>query len=106
MLMGLWQNQKKGTLIRHADLFLPVSSLAVSMIKLPFRALLMAFVGSPPLGAPGLIAAWLATIAMSAIAVRANKEHGVALLAETNSVQENRVTVSSALGKNDPVALD
>ena len=63
------------------------------MIELPFRALLMAFVGLPPLGAPGIIAAYVAAIAVAAIAVRANKEHSVALLPETNPVQENRVTV-------------
>ena len=63
------------------------------MIKLPFRALLMAFVGLPPLGAPGLIAAWVAAVTMSAIAVRADEEHGVALRAETNSVQQNRAAV-------------
>ena len=63
------------------------------MIEFPFRALLMAFVGLPPLGAPGLIAAWVAAVTMSAIAVRADEKHSVALRAETNPVQENRVTV-------------
>jgi len=67
--------------------------LIVSMIELPFRALLMAFVGLPPLSAPGLVAAWVAAIAVSAIAMRADQEHGVALLAETHPVQQNRVTV-------------
>ena len=71
----------------------PVSTLAVSMVELPFRALLMAFIGLPPLVATGFIAARVAAIAMSAIAMRADKEHRVALLTEAHPVQENRVTV-------------
>ena len=63
------------------------------MVELPFRALLMAFVGSSALHAPGLIAAWVAAIAVPAIAVRADEEHRVALRAETNPVQENCITV-------------
>jgi hypothetical protein len=67
----------------------PVLTLAVTMIEPPFRALLVSFVGPLPLLAPGLIAACSAAIAVSAIAVRANKEHGVALRTETNSIEEN-----------------
>jgi hypothetical protein len=63
------------------------------MIEQPFRALLMAFVGLPALLAPGQLATRAATIAVAAIAVRADEEHSVALLAETNPVQKNRVAV-------------
>jgi hypothetical protein len=63
------------------------------MVELPFRALLMAFVGLPALSAPRLTAAGVTAITVSAIAVRADEKHGVALLPETNSMQENRVTV-------------
>ena len=63
------------------------------MIEQPFRALLMALVGLPPLLAPGPVAAQSTAIAVSAIAVRADKEHSVALLAETNPVLEKRVAV-------------
>ena len=63
------------------------------MIELSFRALLMAFVGLSALIAPGLTAAGITAITVSAIAVRADEKHRVALLPETNSVQENRVTV-------------
>ncbi len=70
-----------------------VLTLIVSVIELPFRALLMALVGLLALGAPGLTAAGVTAIAVSAVAMRADEEHGVALLPETNSVQENRVTV-------------
>jgi len=63
------------------------------MVELPFRALLMAFVGLPPLGAPGLIAACVAAVTMSAIAVRADQKYREALRAATNPVQQNRVTV-------------
>ena len=63
------------------------------MVKLPFRALLMAFVGLPPLDASGLTAARVTAITVSAIAVRADEKHGMALLPETNPLQENHVTV-------------
>lgn len=85
-------------MIRHAGLFLPASAavlaLTVAMIELPFGALLVAFVGLPPLLSAGLIAAGDAAIAVPAIAVRAEEKHGVAVLPETNSMKENRFAVN------------
>ena len=84
-------------MIRHAGCFLtaspPVFPLVVVMIELPVRALLVPFIGFPPLLTPGLIAAVGAAIAVSAIAVRADVKHRVALPAATNSKIENRFAV-------------
>ncbi|MBK5294725.1 MAG: hypothetical protein JJE04_23990 [Acidobacteriia bacterium] len=84
-------------MIRHAGLFLtaavPVVPLVPVMIEPPFRALLVPSVGPPPLLPAGLIAAWGAAIAVSAITVRADEEHCLALLTETNSMKENRFAV-------------
>jgi hypothetical protein len=63
------------------------------MVELPFRALLMAFIGASALDAPGLTAAGATAITVSAIAMRADEKRGVALRAATNPVQEDRVTV-------------
>ena len=63
------------------------------MIELPTRAPLVPFVGFPSLLKPGLIAALGAAIAVSAIAVRADVKHRVALLTATNSIKENRFAV-------------
>jgi hypothetical protein len=85
-------------MIRHASLLLtappPVIPLAVAVIESAFRALLMASVGAPPLLPAGVCAAPAAAIAMSAIAVGADKEHCVALLTETDSLKENRFAVN------------
>ena len=85
-------------MIRHAGLFLPapapVLALAVAMIELAFGALLVPLVGLPPLSSAGLIAACDAAIAVPAIAVRAEEKHGVAVVAETNSMKENRVVMN------------
>ena len=85
-------------MIRHASLLLtappPVIPLAVAVVEPPFRALLVAGVGAPPLLPAGVCAAPAAAIAMSAIAVGADEEHGVALLTETDSLKENRFAVS------------
>ena len=84
-------------MIRHAGCFLtaapPVFPLVVVMIELPIRALLAPLIGLPPLLTPGLTAAFGAAIAMSPIAVRADEEHRVTLVTQTNSMQENRFAV-------------
>jgi hypothetical protein len=85
-------------MIRHASLLLtaslPVIPLAVAVVESAFRALLVASVGAPSLLPAGVCATPAAAIAMSAIAVGANEEHGVALLTETDSLKENRFAVS------------
>ena len=85
-------------MIRHASFLLtaapPVLPLAVAVIEPPFRALLVASVGAPPLSPAGFFAARVAAIAMSAITVGADEEHGVALLTETNSLKEHRFAVN------------
>ena len=63
------------------------------MIEPPFGALLVPFVGLPPLLETRLIAACRAAIAVSAIAVRADEKHCLALLTETNSMTEHRFAV-------------
>ena len=63
------------------------------MIELPVRALLVPFVGLPPLLMTGLIAAPGAAIAVSAVAVPADEKHCVALLTATDSMKENRFAV-------------
>ena len=84
-------------MIRHAALFwtasLPVFPLVVVMIEPPSVALLMPFIGFPPLLPAGLITALGAAIAVSAIAVLADEKHCVAALTATNSVKENRIAV-------------
>src|SRR2546423_10488211 len=85
-------------MIRHAGVSLmappPVIPLTVAVVEPAFRALLVAGVGAPSLLPAGVCAAPLAAIAMSAIAMGADKEHGVALLAGTDSLNENRFAVS------------
>lgn len=66
-------------MIRHRDaLLLPaamaVRTLAVAMIERAFRATLVALIGAAPLLAPGVSTALPAAVAMSAIAVLAEKE--------------------------------
>jgi len=66
-------------LIRHARLRLTAAAvlpLTVAMIEPPFRALLVAAVGAPPLLAAGLLAALVAAVAVSAIAVRTDRVGG------------------------------
>ncbi len=60
------------------------------MIELPFGALLVASVGAPPLLPAGLLAALVAAVAVSAVAVRADEENRVAALAKANSLPQNR----------------
>jgi hypothetical protein len=81
-------------LIRHGRLPLTkaaaVFPLTIPMIELSFGALLVAAVGTPPLPAAGLLAAWVAAIAVSAIAVRTDEENRVAALTEANPLSQNR----------------
>lgn len=85
-------------MIRHANLPLkapaPILALPVAVIEPPFRALLVACVGTAALFSAGLFAAGGAAIAMTAIAMGADEEHGMALLPETNSLKEHRFAVN------------
>lgn len=71
-------------MIRHARLTgslaptLPILTLPVAMIEPSLRALLAPAIGASPLLEPGLLATGQAAIALSAIAVRAEKEHRTA----------------------------
>lgn len=71
-----------------------VIPLAVAVVESAFRALLVASIGAPPLLAACVGAAPFTAIAMSAIAVGADKKHGVAMLTETDSLKKNRFAVS------------
>ena len=57
-----------------------VRMLAIATIELPFGALLVASVGAPPLLPAGLLAALVAAVAVSAVAMRADEENRVAAL--------------------------
>jgi len=85
-------------LIRHWRLRLTkaatVLPLTIAMIELPFGALLVAFIGAPPLLAAGLVAAWFAAVAMSAITVRADEENCVAALTKANPLPQNRFAMN------------
>jgi len=72
----------------------PILPLPVAVIEPAFRALLVPYVGASPLSPAGLFAASAAAIAMPAIAVGTDEEQSVTLLAETDSLQENRFAVS------------
>jgi hypothetical protein len=60
----------------------PVIALPVTMIEPSFEALLVAGVGAPSLVEAGTLTARGAAVALSAIAVRADEEHGVTLATE------------------------
>jgi hypothetical protein len=84
-------------LIRHARLRLTAAAvlpLTVAMIEPPFRALLVAAVGAPPLLAAGLLAALVAAVAVSAIAVRTDEENRVTALTEANPLPQNRFAMN------------
>jgi hypothetical protein len=72
----------------------PVLPLPIAVIEPPFQTLLVASVGASPLLPAGLCAAPAAAIAMSSIAVGTDEKHGVALLAKTDSLKENRFAVN------------
>jgi hypothetical protein len=63
------------------------------MIEPTLRTLLVSFIGLPSLLEPGLIAAFGAAIAVSAITVRADEENCATMLAATNPMKENRFAV-------------
>ena len=85
-------------MIRHGRLALTqaasVRLLAITMIELPFGALLVASVGAPPLLPTGLLAALVAAVAVSAVAVRADEENRVAALTKANSLPQNRFAMN------------
>ncbi|HKV82444.1 MAG TPA: hypothetical protein VJP02_30130 [Candidatus Sulfotelmatobacter sp.] len=85
-------------MIRHWRLRLTkaaaVLPLTIAMIELPFGALLVALICAPPLLAAGLVAAWFAAVAMSAIAVRADEENRVAALTKANPLPQNRFAMN------------
>ena len=64
------------------------------MIELPFRTLLMASVGPSPLLAASLLAAWVATVAVPAIAVGADEENRVAALTQASPLPQNRFAMN------------
>jgi hypothetical protein len=64
--------------------------LAIAMVELPFGTILVASVGAPLLLPAGLLAALVAAIAVSAVAVRADEENRVAALTKANSLPQNR----------------
>lgn len=72
----------------------PVLLLTIAMVESPFGALLVAFIGVPPLPAAGLFAAVFAAVAMSAIAVRADEENRVAALTQANPLPQNRFAMN------------
>jgi hypothetical protein len=72
----------------------PVRLLAITMIEPPFRALLVAPVGAPPLPAASLLAAVGAAIAMAAVTVSADEENRLAALTKANPLPQNRFAVN------------
>jgi hypothetical protein len=73
---------------------LPILTLPVAMIKPSFRTLLVSAIGATPLVQPGTIAAGAATIALSAITVRTQKEHRAAFIAEANPQPQNHFAMT------------
>jgi hypothetical protein len=77
----------------HAGLRLAeaVCLLPVAMVQPCFETLLVAAIGTPPLPEPGLAATNGAAIALAAIAVPANAEHGMTSNATADPPMENRL---------------
>jgi hypothetical protein len=71
-----------------------VSLLAIAMIELPFGATLVASVGAPPLPPARLLAALVAAVTVSAVAVRADEENRVAAFAKANPLPQNRFAMN------------
>ena len=71
-----------------------VFPLTITMIELPFSALLVASVGAPPLLPTGLLAALVAAVAVSAVAVRADEENRVAALTKAKPLPKNRFAMN------------
>jgi len=83
-------------LIRHAR---AAAAFAVHLLPIPvvepaFGTLLIAAVGCPVLPAPGFTAARWTAIALSAIAMCTNPEHGLASLAAANALPENHLSMN------------
>ena len=78
-------------MIRHARLAaaFAVVPLTVAMIEASFRALLMAAIGGAPLTQARLLPAWIAAIALSAIAFRAEEEHRAAFGNNAKPLSQN-----------------
>ena len=68
---------------------MPVLPLPVAMVEPSFRTLLMSAIGSAPLPLPRLITASEAAVALSAIAMRTEKEHCEAVVEQANPLPEN-----------------
>ena len=85
-------------MIRHRRLRLTkagaVLPLTIAMVELPFGALLVAFIGAPPLLAAGLVAALFAAVAMAAVTVRADEENRLAALTKAKPLPQNRFAVN------------
>lgn len=80
-------------MIRHAGALpatLAIFTLAVAMIERAFLAALVALVGPAPLVAARSRAAFLAAVAMSAVAVRTEEEGSQTIPAQTNPLQQDR----------------
>jgi hypothetical protein len=67
----------------------PVSTLTNAMVQLAFRALLVAAIGPAALMQSGALTAGIAAIALSAVAMRAEKKDRVALHADARSQPDN-----------------
>jgi hypothetical protein len=74
---------------------LPVTiiPLAVAMVEPSLVTLLMAAVGVAPLAAPSGAAAGGAAVAVSAVTMRTDPEHGVTAGTKTNALQKNYFAV-------------
>jgi hypothetical protein len=68
--------------------------LTVTMIEPSFGAFLVAAVGAPPLADARLFTALGTAVALSAIAVLANKEHCMTLVTVANSLPEYRFAMN------------
>ena len=82
---------------------LPVLALPIPMIESAFQALLVPAVGATPLPEPGGGTARGAAIAVPAVAVRTDEEHGAAVAAHATSKSQNRFVVCRhACAQADP----
>jgi hypothetical protein len=72
----------------------PVIALPVAMIEPSFGALLVPAVGAPSLADAGMLTAWGAAVALSAVAVRADEEHCMTLATKANSLPEYRFAMN------------
>ena len=80
-------------MIRHAGATAAIFALPVSVIELSFRASLMAIVGAATLAAPGFSSAAVAAVTLSAVAVPADPENGVASESRTNALPKDHLAM-------------